>query len=98
MSRSTTPLLNAVVVTISVEGEMEPAQLPLPDALRTLWHTLQALQLGSHQYEAYRHFFGEGVEQRVLRALEEHSRIDLAFRLKSDIRLVKIQLAVPAEP
>lgn len=87
---------SAVMVTASVEGVMEPVQLPLPEAISTLWRALRDLHLGGHQYEAYRYFFGEGVEQRVLKALEEHQRMDLAFRLGGDIRLVRISLAEPA--
>lgn len=98
MSTPPTPTLPAVMVTASIEGEMEPVQLPLPEAIRALWHVLRELHLGGHQYEAYRYFFGDGVEQRILKALEEHRRMDLAFRLGGAIRLVQISLAGPDAP
>ncbi len=85
---------DALMVTADIEGVMEPQQVPLPQAIVLLWEALRALPLGAVQYGAYEYFFGDGVEQRVLTAIQQDGWLNLTFRLEGELRSVRIAPAV----
>ncbi|MCX5209839.1 hypothetical protein OG689_11135 [Kitasatospora sp. NBC_00240] len=85
------------LVTLEIEGVVEPVALPLSEALARLWDELKRLPLGANQLEAYRHFLRAGAEERVRAAFLEDGLLQLSFALDGEIRLVRATPArVPA--
>ncbi|OKI16653.1 hypothetical protein A6A07_11645 [Streptomyces sp. CB03911] len=85
------------LVTLEIEGLVEPVALPLPEALARLWDELRPLPLGRLQLEAYRHFLRAGAEERVRAAIAQDGMLQLSFALNGEIRLVRATPAlVPA--
>ncbi|MFE2912800.1 hypothetical protein [Kitasatospora indigofera] len=87
------------LVTLEIEGLVEPVALPLTEALTRLWDELKLLPLGANQLEAYRHFLRAGAEERVRAAIEQDGMLQLSFALDGEIRLVRATpVRVPAAP
>ncbi|MFE2911225.1 hypothetical protein [Kitasatospora indigofera] len=87
------------LVTLEIEGLVEPVALPLTEALTRLWDELKPLPLGANQLEAYRHFLRAGAEERVRDAIAQDGMLQLSFALDGEIRLVRATpVRVPAAP
>jgi len=82
--------------TVAIEGVTEPATFTrLDDAVEATWQSLRRLPLGSHQYEAYREFFGDGAVERVQRFLERDRELTLSFTMAGEPHAVRITPAMP---
>lgn len=78
-------------VTVTIEGIADPARFTrLQDALPAIWESLRRLPLGSHQYEAFREFFGEGAVERVEKFLQRDGMLTLTFVMAGQPHAVRI--------
>lgn len=81
-------------IVVQIQGVTEPATFPSLDAaIEAAWTSLRALPLGSHQYEAYREFFGPGVAVRVAEFLERDGELSLTFSLPDGRHVVHFRPA-----
>ncbi|WP_457028720.1 hypothetical protein [Kitasatospora sp. P5_F3] len=80
--------------TVSIEDITAPATFArLSDGLAALWESLRVLPLGNTQYEAYRYFFGPGVEERVTEFLNRDGDLVLSFALDGRSYAVRVERA-----
>jgi len=78
-------------VTVTIEGIADPARFTrLQDALPAIWESLRRLPLGSHQYESFREFFGEGAVDRVEDFLQRDGQLTLTFAMAGQYHAVRI--------